>query len=137
MFPKRRKLFVPDNEVPVLYQIPVSYQITRTRYICWRAYDVPVVSSKMAWHCIVYSLHVLHYDVVSPHRSFVTTDLHLARMKNQHEHEVCWMSTGNQRLNVKNTHIPPFVLLLKLKCSYNSMVDFLEFPSDRIVNTSR
>ena len=24
---------------------------------CWRAYVVPVVSSTMVWHCIVYSLY--------------------------------------------------------------------------------
>ena len=42
---------------------------------CWRPYVVPVVSSTMAWHCIIYSLYSKYYDVVSLCRIFVTTEL--------------------------------------------------------------
>ena len=63
-----------------------------------------------AWHCVVYIPPSQHDVAVYLCRSLVTTELESNdRMKNQHGHGVCRMSTGmteENGLNVKDTHRP-------------------------------
>lgn len=57
---------------------------------CWCVYVVPDVYSTTAWHCCAV------YNVVLCVVAFVITEVLSLyyRMKNQHGHRVCWVSTS-------------------------------------------
>ena len=103
---------MPIVVVITLTRRHLPFNVLRTSYLgCWRAYGVPVVSSTMTWHCIVYFTHydVPRYSSINSisRRSLVATELisffYWYRMENEHGHGVRWVSTSKKN-NVKNTH---------------------------------
>ena len=111
-------VFVTRCFYPYSFSFPFFFNLSFVSFCypmylgcCWRAHVVLVQSSTMAWHlhCL---LPLQQYDAVSPCHRVVTTklvSLYCCRIKKQHGHGVCWMSTArkndlNVKNNVKKTH---------------------------------